>query len=46
MAHTLLATRPELLDRVVIDGCGVLPWRGTGLLKLAVAAVSPFLHDP
>jgi len=44
VAHTLLATRPELLDRVVIDGCGVLPWRGTGLLKLAVAAVSPFLH--
>jgi len=44
VAHTLLAKRPALLDRVVIDGCGVLPWRGTGLLELAVAAVSPLLH--
>ena len=44
VTHTLLARRPELLDRVVIDGCGALPWRGTGLLKLAVAAVSPLLH--
>ena len=33
VAHTLLAHRPELLDRVVIDGCGlvdVLPGRGWG----------------
>jgi pimeloyl-ACP methyl ester carboxylesterase len=44
VAHTLLARRPELLDRVVIDGCGVLPWWGTRLIRLGVAAVSPFLH--
>ena len=25
VAHTLLTTRRELLDRVVIDGCGALP---------------------
>jgi pimeloyl-ACP methyl ester carboxylesterase len=30
VAHTLLAQRPELLDRVVIDGAGVLPSRGLG----------------
>jgi hypothetical protein len=35
---------PELLDRVVIDGSGVLPWWGTTLIKAGVAAVSPFLH--
>jgi pimeloyl-ACP methyl ester carboxylesterase len=44
VAHTLLGRRAELLDRVVIDGCGALPWWGTTLLKLAVAAVSPVLH--
>ena len=44
VAHTLLARRPDLLDRVLIDGCGVLPWWGTGLIKLGVAAVSPFIH--
>ena len=44
IAHALLARRPELLDRVVIDGSGVLPWWGTTLIKAGVAAVSPFLH--
>jgi pimeloyl-ACP methyl ester carboxylesterase len=44
IAHTLLARHPDLLDRVVIDGCGVLPWWGTGLVKAGVAAISPFLH--
>ena len=47
VAHTLLAHRPELLDRVVIDGCGlvdVLPARGVGLWKLGFALVSPFIH--
>lgn len=47
VAHTLLAHRPELLDRVVIDGCGlvdVLPARGVRLWKLGFALVSPFIH--
>jgi pimeloyl-ACP methyl ester carboxylesterase len=44
VAHALLARHPDLLDRVVIDGCGVLPWWGTALLKAGVAAISPFLH--
>lgn len=44
VAHTLLARRPDLLDRVVIDGCAVLPWWGIGLIKLGVAAVVLFLH--
>jgi pimeloyl-ACP methyl ester carboxylesterase len=28
VVHTLLGGRPELLDRVVIDGCGALPGGG------------------
>jgi pimeloyl-ACP methyl ester carboxylesterase len=44
VAHTLLARRPELLDRVVIDGCGALPAWWVGLTKLGVAVVSPFVH--
>jgi len=44
VAHTLLAQRPELLDRVVIDGAGVLPSRGVGLWKLGMALVAPFIH--
>jgi pimeloyl-ACP methyl ester carboxylesterase len=44
VAHTLLAQRPELLDRVVIDGAGVLPSRGVGLWKLGIALVAPFIH--
>lgn len=44
IVHTLLARHPDLLDRVVIDGCGVLPWWGTRLVKAGVAAISPFLH--
>jgi pimeloyl-ACP methyl ester carboxylesterase len=44
IAHALLARHPDLLDRVVIDGCGALPWWGTGLIKVGVTAISPFLH--
>lgn len=44
VAHTLLARHPDVVNRVVIDGCGVLPWWGTPLIKAGVAAVSPFLH--
>lgn len=44
IAHTLLARHSDILERVVIDGCNVLPWWPTGLLKAGVAAVSPFIH--
>jgi pimeloyl-ACP methyl ester carboxylesterase len=44
VAHTLLAHRPELLDRVVIDGAGVLPSRGAGLWKLGMALIAPLIH--
>jgi pimeloyl-ACP methyl ester carboxylesterase len=44
VAHTLLAHHPELLDRVVIDGCGVLPARAAGLWKLGMALIAPFIH--
>jgi pimeloyl-ACP methyl ester carboxylesterase len=44
VAHTLLATRQELLDRVVIDGCGALSAWWIGPMKLGVAAVSPVVH--
>ena len=47
LVHTLLARHRELLDRVVIDGCGALPAWWIGPMKLAVAAVSPGIHrDP
>jgi hypothetical protein len=44
IAHTLLARRPELLDRVVIDGCGALLAWWIGAMKLGVAVLSPFIH--
>ena len=44
IAHTLLGRHSEVVDRMVIDGCGVLPWWGTPLIKAAVAALSPFIH--
>ena len=44
VAHTLLDRHPELVDRVVIDGAGVLSWWANGLFLLGIAAISPFLH--
>jgi pimeloyl-ACP methyl ester carboxylesterase len=46
VVHKLLAHHPELLDRVVIDGCGggVLPARGVWLWKLAFALTAPLIH--
>jgi pimeloyl-ACP methyl ester carboxylesterase len=44
VALELLATRPELLDHVVVDGCGALPSRLTGPMKVGVSVISPFLR--
>jgi pimeloyl-ACP methyl ester carboxylesterase len=44
VAIELLATRSDLLDRVVVDGCGALSSPLVGPMKLGVAAISPFLR--
>ena len=44
VAHTLLDRHPELVDRVVIDGAGVLSWWAKGPFLLGIAAIAPFLH--
>jgi pimeloyl-ACP methyl ester carboxylesterase len=44
VAIELLATRPDVLNRVLVDGCSALPSRLAGPMKLGVAAISPFLH--
>jgi pimeloyl-ACP methyl ester carboxylesterase len=42
--HAMLGRHPELVDRALIDGAGVLSWRGGVLVQLGVTAMSPFLH--
>lgn len=44
VAHTLVARHAARVDRVVIDGAGVLPWWGTGPFLAGIAAIAPFLH--
>jgi pimeloyl-ACP methyl ester carboxylesterase len=44
VALELLATRPELLDRVIVDGCAALSSPIIGPLKVGVAAISPLLR--
>ena len=44
VTHTLLARHPDLVDRVVIDGAGVLPGWANRPSLLAIAAIAPFLH--
>ncbi len=44
IAHTLLDRHPDLVDRVVIDGAGILTWWAGPLVLFGVSAVSPFLH--
>jgi pimeloyl-ACP methyl ester carboxylesterase len=44
IALELLATRPDLLDHVIVDGCGVLRSPITGPMKVGVALISPFLR--
>jgi pimeloyl-ACP methyl ester carboxylesterase len=45
VAFELVATRPELLDRVIIDGCGAVGSRLAGPMKAIVAAVSPLVRQ-
>ena len=44
LVHTLLDRHPEVVDRAVIDGAGVLTARVGSLWLLGVGAVAPFLH--
>lgn len=44
VAHRMLARHANVLDRVIIDGAGVLPWWGNGPYLLFIAAIAPFLH--
>jgi pimeloyl-ACP methyl ester carboxylesterase len=44
IAHSLLDRRPEIVERAVIDGAGVLTSRSGAPILLGVAAVAPFLH--
>ena len=44
VAHTLLARHAELVDRVIIDGAGILPWWGNAPYLLFITAIAPFLH--
>ncbi len=44
LAIELLATRPDLLRRVVVDGCGAVSSPLVGPMKVGVAAISPFLR--
>lgn len=44
VAHTLLSRHADVLDRVVIDGAGILPSWENGPYLLFIAAIAPFLH--
>jgi pimeloyl-ACP methyl ester carboxylesterase len=44
IALELLATRPDLLDHVIVDGCGVVRSPLTGPMKIGVSLISPFLR--
>ena len=44
VALELLASRPELLDHVVVDGCAAMPSRAIRPMKIGVFAISPFLR--
>jgi pimeloyl-ACP methyl ester carboxylesterase len=44
VAHALLARHADHLDRVIIDGAGVLPWWGNWAYLVFIAAIAPFLH--
>jgi pimeloyl-ACP methyl ester carboxylesterase len=44
VAIELMSTRPELLDRVIVDGTSAVSWRLGRLLSAGVAIFSPFVH--
>ena len=44
VALELLATRPDLLDHVIVDGCGALRSPIAGPMKIGVSVISPFLR--
>ena len=44
VAHELLGRHPDVVDRAVIDGAGVLTSRSGPLVLAGIAAVSPVLH--
>ena len=44
VAHRLLARRADLVDRMIIDGSGVLPWWGNRPFLAGIALISPILH--
>jgi pimeloyl-ACP methyl ester carboxylesterase len=44
VAIELMNTRPELLDRLIVDGAAGISWRFTPVVVAAVSLISPFLH--
>lgn len=44
VAHRLLTRRADLVERVIIDGSGVLPWWGNRPFLAGIAMITPFLH--
>ena len=44
VAFELLRRRPELVDRVIIDGCAAIPTAAALPMKAGVAVLSPFLR--
>jgi pimeloyl-ACP methyl ester carboxylesterase len=40
----LLATRPDVVDHAIVDGCGAIRSPLAGPMKVGVAAISPFLR--
>jgi pimeloyl-ACP methyl ester carboxylesterase len=44
IALELLSTRPELLDHVIVDGCGAVRSPIAGPMKIGVSAISPFMR--
>lgn len=39
----LLSKHPEIIDKAIVDGAGIIPIKNKSLIKFGVALVSPFL---